>query len=62
VADGRSCLLHRFLKGEWKGLTSHTIGVEFANKIVKMGSGTRRKRMKLQVQPKATPTSFGGQC
>jgi Ras-related protein Rab-4B len=49
LIDGRSCLLHRFLRDEWKSLSSHTIGVEFANKIVKLGTGTRRKRMKLQV-------------
>ena len=46
---GKSCLLHRFIKEEWKGLSSHTIGVEFANKIIKLGTGARRKRMKLQV-------------
>jgi GTPase SAR1 family protein len=45
----RSCLLHRFIRDEWKSLSSHTIGVEFANKIIKLGSGARRKRMKLQV-------------
>jgi len=42
-------LLHRFIRDEWKALSSHTIGVEFANKIIKVGSGTRRKRLKLQV-------------
>ena len=47
----RSCLLHRFIRDEWKALSSHTIGVEFANKIVKLGTGARRKRMKLQVIP-----------
>ena len=30
-------------------LTSQTIGVEFASKIVKVGTGSRRKRIKLQV-------------
>lgn len=50
---GKSCLLHRFIKEEWKALSSHTIGVEFANKIIKLGSGARRKRIKLQV---ITPT------
>lgn len=49
VVNGRSCLLHRFIRDEWKGLSSHTIGVEFANKIIKLGTGVRRKRMKLQV-------------
>jgi hypothetical protein len=30
-------------------LCSQTIGVEFASKVVKVGSGSRRKRIKLQV-------------
>jgi hypothetical protein len=30
-------------------LSSQTIGVEFASKIVKVGTGSRRKRIKLQV-------------
>lgn len=45
----RSCLLHRFVKNEWRTLSSQTIGVEFASKIIKVGTGTRRKRIKLQV-------------
>lgn len=45
----RSCLLHRFVKSEWRTLSSQTIGVEFASKIVKVGTGARRKRIKLQV-------------
>lgn len=45
----RSCLLHRFVKNEWRVLSSQTIGVEFASKIIKVGTGTRRKRIKLQV-------------
>jgi hypothetical protein len=52
---GKSCLLHRFIKEEWKPLSSHTIGVEFANKLIKLGSGARRKRMKLQVRPPRLP-------
>jgi GTPase SAR1 family protein len=32
-------------------LSSQTIGVEFASKVVKVGSGSRRKRIKLQVEP-----------
>jgi GTPase SAR1 family protein len=47
--EQRSCLLHRFVKNEWRVLTSQTIGVEFASKIIKVGSGARRKRIKLQV-------------
>ena len=31
-------------------LSSQTIGVEFASKIIKVGTGARRKRIKLQVQ------------
>lgn len=46
---GKSCLLHRFVKGEWRILSSQTIGVEFASKIVRVGTGARRKRIKLQV-------------
>lgn len=45
----RSCLLHRFVKGEWRVLSSQTIGVEFASKIIRVGTGSRRKRIKLQV-------------
>lgn len=42
-------MLHRFIKDEWKILTSHTIGVEFASKIVSIGYGSRTKRIKLQL-------------
>lgn len=47
---GKSCLLHRFVKNEWRVLSSQTIGVEFATKIIKVGTGARRKRIKLQVR------------
>ncbi len=50
----RSCLLHRFVKSEWRVLSSQTIGVEFATKIIKVGTGARRKRIKLQVRPLAS--------
>ena len=30
--------------------SSHTVGVEFANKVITIGSGTKRTRMKLQVR------------
>ena len=53
----RSCLLHRFVKNEWRVLTSQTIGVEFASKIIKVGTGARRKRIKLQV-PLTLPSSL----
>ncbi|PNH54492.1 hypothetical protein VD0003_g3040 [Verticillium dahliae] len=47
--SGKSCLLHRFVKNEWRILSSQTIGVEFASKIIKVGTGARRKRIKLQL-------------
>lgn len=49
IALYRSCILHRFVKNEWRVLSSQTIGVEFASKIIKVGTGSRRKRIKLQV-------------
>nr|POE52323.1 gtp-binding protein ypt4 [Quercus suber] len=55
---GKSCLLHRFVKGEWRALSSQTIGVEFASKIVKIGSGARRKRVKLQLWDTAGTERF----
>jgi len=57
---GKSCLLHRFVKDEWRVLTSQTIGVEFASKIVKVGgqNGQRRKRMKLQLWDTAGTERF----
>jgi hypothetical protein len=58
----RSCLLHRFVRDEWKSLSSHTIGVEFANNIIKLGTGKRRKRIKLQVSsPPFSLISYGTQ-
>lgn len=55
---GKSCLLHRFIKGEWRVLTSQTIGVEFASKIVKVGTQGRRKRIKLQLWDTAGTERF----
>nr|POE79918.1 gtp-binding protein ypt4 [Quercus suber] len=55
---GKSCLLHRFVKGEWRTLSSQTIGVEFASKIVKVGTGGRRKRVKLQLWDTAGTERF----
>jgi hypothetical protein len=51
LTSTRSCLLHRFVKDEWRILSSQTIGVEFASKIIRVGTGARRKRIKLQVFP-----------
>ncbi|KAF2839397.1 GTP-binding protein ypt4 [Patellaria atrata CBS 101060] len=55
---GKSCLLHRFVKNEWRILSSQTIGVEFASKVVKVGSGARRKRIKLQLWDTAGTERF----
>ena len=59
---GKSCLLHRFVKQEWRILSSQTIGVEFSSKIVKVGnttsSGTRAKRIKLQLWDTAGTERF----
>lgn len=57
---GKSCLLHRFVKSEWRVLSSQTIGVEFATKIIKVGTGARRKRIKLQVSPH--PLTYCSPC
>jgi hypothetical protein len=57
LTASRSCLLHRFVKNEWKVLSSQTIGVEFASKIIRIGTGARRKRIKLQVRPPAQPSA-----
>ncbi|KAL1882116.1 hypothetical protein VTK73DRAFT_2207 [Phialemonium thermophilum] len=56
--SGKSCLLHRFVKNEWRVLSSQTIGVEFASKIIKVGSGARRKRIKLQLWDTAGTERF----
>ncbi|KAF8474193.1 P-loop containing nucleoside triphosphate hydrolase protein [Kalaharituber pfeilii] len=55
---GKSCLLHRFVRGEWKILTSQTIGVEFSSKIVRVGTGPRSKRIKLQLWDTAGQERF----
>ncbi|KAI0170248.1 ras family protein [Pestalotiopsis sp. NC0098] len=55
---GKSCLLHRFVKSEWRILSSQTIGVEFASKIIKVGTGARRKRVKLQLWDTAGTERF----
>ncbi|KAK5001349.1 GTPase Ypt4, partial [Cryomyces antarcticus] len=55
---GKSCLLHRFVKNEWRALSSQTVGVEFASKIVKVGTGPRRKRVKLQLWDTAGTERF----
>ncbi|MCJ1398355.1 hypothetical protein MMC11_001553 [Xylographa trunciseda] len=56
--SGKSCLLHRFVKNEWRVLTSQTIGVEFASKIIRVGTGSRRQRIKLQLWDTAGTERF----
>lgn len=56
--SGKSCLLHRFVKNEWRVLSSQTIGVEFSSKIIKVGTGARRKRIKLQLWDTAGTERF----
>ncbi|KEY68407.1 hypothetical protein S7711_01183 [Stachybotrys chartarum IBT 7711] len=48
----------KFVKNEWRILTSQTIGVEFATKIIKVGTGARRKRIKLQLWDTAGTERF----
>ncbi|KAJ5605076.1 hypothetical protein N7510_010230 [Penicillium lagena] len=55
---GKSCVLHRFVKNEWRVLSSQTIGVEFSSRIVKLGSGSRRRRIKLQLWDTAGTERF----
>ncbi|RDH23604.1 rab GTPase protein [Aspergillus niger ATCC 13496] len=55
---GKSCVLHRFVKSEWRVLSSQTIGVEFSSKIVKLGAGPRRTRIKLQLWDTAGTERF----
>ncbi|KAK9474993.1 P-loop containing nucleoside triphosphate hydrolase protein [Dipodascopsis tothii] len=55
---GKSSMLHRFVSGEWQILSSSTIGVEFASKIVNVGTGAHRKRIKLQLWDTAGQERF----
>ncbi|CAN9327808.1 unnamed protein product [Alternaria sp. RS040] len=62
---GKSCLLHRFVKSEWRVLSSQTIGVEFSSKIVHIAdrrrspsSSASRKRIKLQLWDTAGTERF----
>ncbi|KIW18835.1 hypothetical protein PV08_03124 [Exophiala spinifera] len=55
---GKSCILHRFVKNEWRVLSSQTIGVEFSSKIVKCGTAPNRRRIKLQLWDTAGTERF----
>ncbi|KAF2128192.1 ras-domain-containing protein [Dothidotthia symphoricarpi CBS 119687] len=61
-AAGKSCLLHRFVRDEWRVLSSHTIGVEFASKVVHIADrkahSAHRKRIKLQLWDTAGTERF----
>ncbi|OEH77990.1 Ras family domain-containing protein [Cyclospora cayetanensis] len=42
---GKSCLLHQFIENKFRKGASHTIGVEFASKVISIGG----RRIKLQI-------------
>lgn len=46
------------MKDEFRSLSSQTIGVEFASKIIRVGTGARRKRIKLQLWDTAGTERF----
>lgn len=51
-------LIESYLTCPGRVLSSQTIGVEFSSKIVKVGSGSRRKRIKLQLWDTAGTERF----
>ena len=55
VARARSPVAHA---SKGRVLSSHTIGVEFASKIIKIGTGSARKRIKLQLWDTAGTERF----
>ncbi|KAG4305416.1 hypothetical protein PORY_000972 [Pneumocystis oryctolagi] len=55
---GKTSMLHRFVKNEFRSLSSHTIGVEFSSKVVKLGVGAHKKRIKLQLWDTAGQERF----
>jgi len=54
AATGKSCLLHRFTEGRFKGDSTHTIGVEFGSKILELNGRT----VKLQIWDTAGQERF----
>ncbi|KAK9456240.1 P-loop containing nucleoside triphosphate hydrolase protein [Dipodascopsis uninucleata] len=56
--SGKSSVLHRFVEGHWKILSSSTIGVEFSSKVIMVGTGPRRRRIKLQLWDTAGQERF----
>ncbi|KAF8312410.1 ras-domain-containing protein [Cantharellus anzutake] len=51
---GKSCLLHHFVRNTFREQSAHTIGVEFASRIVKIGD----RRIKLQLWDTAGQERF----
>jgi len=51
---GKSCLLHHFIQNTYKEYSQHTIGVEFASRVVKIGE----RRIKLQLWDTAGQERF----
>lgn len=45
AGSGKSCIIRQFLDGVFNDQSEHTIGVEFASKVIKVNS----KRVKLQI-------------
>ena len=45
AGSGKSCILHSFIENKFKAGSSHTIGVEFGSKIIRVGN----KVIKLQI-------------
>ncbi|KAF2222508.1 P-loop containing nucleoside triphosphate hydrolase protein [Elsinoe ampelina] len=56
--SGKTSLLHHFLHSSPLLLTSQTIGVEFASKILVLGSGSTKRRIKLQLWDTAGTERF----
>lgn len=55
---GKSCVLHRFVAGDWQVMMSQTIGVEFSSKIIKVGNGPTKRNIKLQLWDTAGQERF----
>lgn len=51
---GKSCLLHQFIENKFKSDTTHTIGVEFGSKVIRVGG----KSVKLQIWDTAGQERF----
>ncbi|GMM33829.1 hypothetical protein DASC09_011540 [Saccharomycopsis crataegensis] len=47
---GKSCILHRFIRGDWNVLASQTIGVEFSSKIISIGPSPSPNNINMKLQ------------